>query len=221
MTDGINKRYGIIALLAAATIATLGINLVERNTRAQIEANQVAYELAVITEVLPEGSYDNEPHTDVIWLSDEELPGSTPALPAYRARQADRQVATALTTIAEDGYVGPIRLLIGIDADGNIIRVRPTEHRETPGLGDKLEPGKSDWITQFDGAQPATEDTMANWKLRRDGGELDQISGATVTSRAIIRAVRQAQVYYLENSERINAPLSTEPLSTEPLATEE
>jgi electron transport complex protein RnfG len=206
---GINKRYAIIALLGAAAVAALSINLVERYTRVQIEANQAAYALEIITEVLPAGGYDNEPHIDVIWLSDEALPGSQSALPAYRARQGDRLVATALTAVAEDGYVGPIRLLIGVDVDGNIIRVRPIKHRETPGLGDKLEPQKSDWISQLDGARPAADANAANWTLRRDGGDLNQISGATVTSRAVIRAVRQTQAYYLENAERINAPLTT------------
>ena len=203
---GVNKRYAIIVLLAVAAIAVLGINLAERYTRAQIEANQTAYALKIIGEVLPEGGYDNEPHTDVIWLSDEELPGSQSALPAYRARQGDRPVATALTAVAEDGYVGPIRLLIGVDVNGNIIRVRPVSHRETPGLGDKLEPQKSDWISQFDGA--SADANATNWTLRRDGGDLDQISGATVTSRAVTLAVRQTQAYYLENAERINAPLA-------------
>jgi len=207
MNAGFKKHQpGIVILLVAGALAALIINQADRFTRESIEANRNAYELGMITKVLPAGGYDNEPRSDVIWLSDADLPGSGTALPAYRARLGDELVATALTAVADDGYVGPVRLLVGIGAEGSIIRVQPLEHRETPGLGDKLEPEKSDWIKQFAGLAPAKDARDSRWALRRDGGDLDQISGATITSRAVIRAVRQTQLYYLANTEKISAP---------------
>ena len=199
---GSNRWFSVVTLILFAVAATLAVNLVERNTRQQIADNQAAYTMRVIGEVLPAVGYDNEPHLDIVWLSDEDLPGSLPHLPTYRARLGQQVIATAITVIAEDGYVGPIRLLVGIDARGNIIRVRSIEHRETPGLGDKIELGKSNWITQFDGAGRLTE---ASWTLHQDGGEFDHISGATITSRAVIEAVRAALEYYLQNATMIDA----------------
>jgi electron transport complex protein RnfG len=199
---GSNRWFSVLTLILFAVAATLAVNLVERNTRQSIADNQTAYAMRVVGEVLPAIGYDNEPHLDIVWLSDEDLPGSLNPLPAYRARLNQQLIATAITVIAENGYVGPIRLLVGIDARGKIIRVRTSEHRETPGLGDKIELGKSDWITQFDGAG---RDTEASWTLRQDGGELDHISGATITSRAVIAAVRATLEYYLENVTVIDA----------------
>lgn len=210
MTDNSKKqRYAILILLLAGILATIILNLSQRWTREQIAANQAAHALRMVTTVLPDAGYDNEPSNDVIWLSDADLPGSSTALPAYRARSGDTLVATAITTIAEDGYVGPIRLLVGIDNEGRIIRVRVTDHRETPGLADDIEADKGDWIHLFDGALPAAEQDAPQWNVRRDGGDFDQVSGATITSRVILNAVRQTQLYYLENSAMITAPATT------------
>ena len=204
MTSAKPQRYAILILLAAAITATLVLNYSQQQTRARITANQDAHALRLVTAVLPESGYENEPTRDVIMLSDPELPGSSLPLPAYRARTGDQAIATAVTAIAGNGYVGPIRLLIGLDIDGNIIRVRAIEHRETPGLGDRIEPGKSDWINLFDGL---SANAGRPQQLRRDGGDFDQISGATITSRAVLETVQATQNYYLKNQTMINAPL--------------
>jgi len=197
-----NRLRSIIALIMFAIVATLIINLIARKTQQDIAANQAAHAMQIIREVLPPDNYNNEPYLDVIWLSDKALPGSQPALPAYRARLDQEVTATVMTAIAEAGYVGPIKLLISINNQGKIIRVRVTEHRETPGLGDKIEPKKSNWINLFDGAGLGTE---ADWSLRRDGGKVDHISGATITSRTVTRTVHATLKYYLANSSAIHA----------------
>jgi electron transport complex protein RnfG len=201
-TTANNMWRGIMVLILFAVIATLAINLIARNTRPNIVANQAAYAMRILGEVLPSDGYNNEPYLDVTWLSNKALPGSETPLPAYRARMDQQVIATVMTVIAERGYVGPIKLLVGIDSHGNIIGVRASEHRETPGLGDKIEPKKSAWINLFDGVGIGTKE---DWTLRRDGGEIDHISGATITSRAVVGAVRAALEYYLENSTEINA----------------
>jgi electron transport complex protein RnfG len=128
---------------------------------------------------------------------------------AYRARRAGQPVAVILRFAAVDGYSGEIGLLAGIEADGRLAGVRVTSHRETPGLGDAIEIGKSDWIRAFDGkslnAPPA-----ADWAVRRDGGVFDQFTGATITPRAVVRAVRAALEYHERNRDALyDAPADT------------
>jgi electron transport complex protein RnfG len=114
-----------------------------------------------------------------------------------------------LEAIAPDGYAGKIRLLIALDADGALLGVRVTQHKETPGLGDYIEPKKDKnkerpWITQFNGLKPAATEER-EWKVKKDGGRFDSVAGATVTPRAVIKAVRKAAVYVAENRETLFA----------------
>ncbi|MCP4002006.1 MAG: RnfABCDGE type electron transport complex subunit G [Gammaproteobacteria bacterium] len=197
-----NRLRSIIALIIFAIVATLIINLIAQKTQQDITANQATHAMQTISEVLPPDNHNNEPHLDVIWLSDMALPGSQSPLPAYRARFDQEVTATVITAIADAGYVGPIKLLISINNEGKIIRVRAIEHRETPGLGDKIEPKKSNWINLFDGADLGT---AADWSLRRDGGKIDHISGATITSRVVTQTVHATLKYYLANSTVIHA----------------
>lgn len=193
---------GLIVLLAVAATAALTISLLEQRTRERIAANETARALQVVTEVLPAGSYDNQPHLDTLQLRDKELLGRALPQTAYIAREGRAGAAVALTITAPDGYVAPLRLLVGIDAGGTIINVRVLQHQETPGLGDKVETTKSDWITGFNGAQLAEPTSLT---LQRDGGQLDHISGATITSRAVARALTNALRYFDEHSERMLA----------------
>lgn len=111
---------------------------------------------------------------------------------------------------APDGYAGRIRLLIALGADGALRGVRVIQHKETPGLGDYIEPKKDKnkqrpWITQFDGLAPAAIDER-EWKVRKDGGRFDSMAGATVTPRAVVKAVRKAVLHVAANRERLLAP---------------
>jgi electron transport complex protein RnfG len=193
---------GLMVLLAVAATAALTISLLEQRTRERIAANEAARALQVVAEVLPAGSYDNEPHLDTVQLLDEELLGRALPQTAYIARAGRAGTAVALTITAPDGYVAPLRLLVGIDAGGTIVNARVLQHQETPGLGDKVETTKSDWITGFSGAQLAEP---ASLTLQRDGGQLDHISGATITSRAVARALTNALRYFDEHSKRLLA----------------
>ena len=114
-----------------------------------------------------------------------------------------------LEAVAPDGYSGKIRLLIALGADGELLGVRVTQHKETPGLGDYIEPKKDKnkerpWITQFNGLTP-TSAGEREWKVKKDGGRFDSMAGATVTPRAVIKAVRKAALYVAENREQFFA----------------
>ena len=173
-------------------------------THERIAANQRAAELDKLHGILPPGAYDNDLVTDTMRVTAPEALGSEEPLTVYRARRDGEPVAALLTVIAPDGYNGPIRLLVGIRTDGTLAGVRILEHQETPGLGDGIVAAKSDWLEQFPGrrlGQPPRED----WRLHTDGGEFDALTGASVTPRAVVAAVRRALDYFETNRERLFA----------------
>ncbi len=204
-SEGFQGMRLLIPVLSLVLLAALGAALIaatDQLTRKRVAENEAAQIMKVLGALLPEGGYDNSPHLDLITLTGAELPGSNAVLPVYRARLAGEPVTAILTMMAPDGYVGSIRLLVGIRADGTISGVRALEHRETPGLGDRIETARSDWIRMFDG-HSIEDPPPAVWLTRRDGGDFDQISGATVTSRAVIEAVRDALIYFAENQDML------------------
>jgi electron transport complex protein RnfG len=180
----------------AASLAGL-----ESTTRERIIANQAEQVRRSLDELLPPASsFDNAPQLDVVGLKTAGALGSEEALPAWRARLDGQAVAAILTVVAPDGYVDRIRLLVGISVDGRLLGVRVAAHRETPGLGDAIETSRSAWIYGFDdrNLQDGTR-----WALGRDGGDFDAITGATITSRAVVDAVYSALDYFSRNQAMI------------------
>ena len=96
--------------------------------------------------------------------------------------------------VSREGYSGPINLLVAVNVDGTLSGVRVVSHKETPGLGDKIETNKDDWILGFVG-KSLSNPSEALWKVRKDGGEFDQFTGATITPRAVVNAVREVLKY--------------------------
>ena len=174
-----------------------------------IEAAAADEKMKLIDEVLPRGGYDNDLLNDAATLAASPALGQDEASIAYRARKAGEPAALVLEAVAPDGYAGKIRLLIAFAADGAVLGVRVTQHRETPGLGDYIEPKKDKnkehpWITQFDGLNPGQIDAR-EWKVKKDGGRFDSVAGATVTPRAVIKAVGKAAQYVEANREQLFA----------------
>ncbi|TDJ45039.1 MAG: RnfABCDGE type electron transport complex subunit G [Gammaproteobacteria bacterium] len=196
---------GLIGLLVIAGGTTAVVSLVEQFTRERIAANQAARTMKVVAEVLPSSGHDHEPREEIYQGANSLIPGSQKPLPTYFASIDNTPVATVLTLEAPDGYIAPIRLLIGIDNEGSIIAVRALQHLETPGLGDQIDADKTDWIAQFNGRKQS--DDSVPLALRRDGGDLDHISGATITSRAVTNAISNGLKYYAENRQRLLAPI--------------
>lgn len=177
------------ALLAAAYTFTLPA----------IEAAAAEEKMKLIDEVLPRSAYDNDLLKDTLTLGPTPELGLEAASTAYRARRGAQTVALVFEAIAPDGYAGKIRLLIALAPDGTLHGVRVVQHKETPGLGDYIEPKKDKnkarpWITQFDGLQPASSEAH-DWQVKKDGGRFDAVAGATVTPRAVVKAVRKAALY--------------------------
>jgi electron transport complex protein RnfG len=183
-------------LLAAAGIVAVGlVSVVHDLARPQIEANERARRVAQLAAVLGPVHCDNDLLGDVIHVRDLELLGTDEAVPVHRARLGGRPVAVLLSAVAPDGYSGAIRLVVAVDPQGRLLGVRVSSHKETPGLGDGIEERKSDWIESFAG-RSLGDPVEDGWRVRKDGGDFDQFTGATVTPRAVVRAVRNALVYF-------------------------
>lgn len=189
----------LFGLLGTALVA-----LVFQGTQERIAANIEAATLANLNEILPADDYDNAILEDTVRLSDPLLGGDDQLV--YRARREGEPVAAVFTVVARDGYAGNIHMLVGVQANGDVAGVRVVSHRETPGLGDDIEAARSDWILNFDGrslGEPPRED----WAVKRDGGIFDQFTGATVTPRAVVRAVRNTLIYFEDHREQVFEPL--------------
>lgn len=156
-----------------------------------------------IDALLPPTEYDNDPAADTLRVQDPAL-GPEPVL-VMRARRGGAPVAALLALTATDGYNGPIRLLVAVRADGRLAGVRVLAHRETKGMGDAIDTEVSGWIRGFDG-KSLDEPAAARWALRKDGGEFDQVSSATVTLRAVVAAARRALEYFAAHRAELLAP---------------
>lgn len=182
--------WGAIVMGLFSLIALVLVGQVDRLTSSRIAANERQTLLASLGELIAPDSHDNDMLSDRINVTDPRL-GSDRPLPVYRARKAGKVIAVALTVIAPEGYSGAIRLLVAVRTDGTLAGVRVLSHKETPGLGDWIEREKSDWLLGFDG-RSLRSPAEPGWAVRKDGGVFDQFSGATITPRAVVAAVRDA-----------------------------
>ena len=183
-------------------------------TRPTIERSEQAARQALISQTLPPGSFDNDLVADARIIPPQPELGLKRPGQIFLARKQGEVTAVVLEAIAPDGYAGEIRLMIGIQADGRISGVRVTGHRETPGLGDYIEIARSPWVNQFVGKSLVQPDDTG-WKVRKDGGEFDYLAGATITPRAVIKAVNRALHHFEQHKAELLA-VSTEDTHEQP-----
>ncbi len=203
-----------LTLAVIATICTTLVAFTFQLTDKRIAGNQQAWLEQSLRPVLANVSFDSGiSESRLIIPSPHPLPGSDDAI-IYRVYSGDVPAAALFVVSARDGYSGAIKLLVGVDVKGAVTGVHVLEHRETPGLGDLVETGKSDWATQFQG-RSLGDPALAGWAIRRDGGEFDQLTGATITPRAIVKAVRETLEYYAANQATIFAAKADQELQVE------
>ena len=191
----------VLAVFAAITSVAIGWTYLA--TKDQIDMEVRRAEARQLLEIFPPETHDNEIVDDGFELvADTPLLGIREARQGYRVRQNDRVIGVILPATARDGYSGDIRALVGIRDDGSVAGVRVVAHRETPGLGDKVDLRKSDWILGFDNRSLSQPD-LSGWNVEKDGGVFDQFTGATVTPRAVILATRRALEYARLNAETL------------------
>lgn len=183
----------VLALFAAVTSIAIGWTYL--TTKGQIDFEVRRSEARQLLEVFPANTHDNEIVDDTFEL-DAETPllGIRETRRGYRVRINGDVIGVILPTTARDGYSGDIRALVGVRQDGTVAGVRVVAHRETPGLGDKVDIRKSDWVTDFN-SRSLADPALPGWNVKKDGGVFDQFTGATVTPRAVILATRRALEY--------------------------
>lgn len=201
-------RTGMI-LFAFALVATALLVFTFTRTEPTIERSRQAEKLSLLTQVLPPALYDNDLLASQQTLPPHDLLGTRQPTAMWIARRGDQITAVVLEAIAPDGYGGSIHLVVGIDVDGTVTGVRVTAHRETPGLGDYIVRSKSPWIEQFVGKSLTMPETK-RWKVVKDGGQFDTRAGATITPRAVVKAVRGALDYFARHRAALVAPPAPE-----------
>lgn len=198
-----------VTLAAIAAICTALVAFTYQLTEERIEANEQAWLERSLQPALSGLFYDGSvTESKIIVPPPHDLPGSDAAI-IYRVYSQGEPVAALFVVSARDGYSGPIRILVGVDTDGIVTGVHVLEHRETPGLGDRVESTKSDWVKQFDGHSLVDPDP-GGWAIKRDGGQFDQLTGASVTPRAIIKATKNTLLYYDAHRLEIFAEVTAE-----------
>ena len=203
--SAITRRQVLISgafLWLFAVAGTTLVALTEYSTSEAIAENERQLLLRNLYALLPPDELDNDIASDTVTLPPSPLLGTEAESVAYRARRNGEPVAVVFNSVAPNGYSGRIHLLVGVYVDGSLAGVRVVKHAETPGLGDAIEARKSDWIHDFDGKSLGNPD-VDGWRVKRDGGEFDQLTGATITPRAVVEAVRDTLLYYRDNADMI------------------
>ena len=196
LAAGLRQRPGLLlGAFALGCSALLGAG--DLATRAEIRLRQAEDLRHALDQTLSAVPHDNNPAEDTIAVEDAGR-----AVTVYRARMAGEVHGVAFNWVSEAGYGGPITLTVGIGRDGRIASVRVLSHSETPGLGDKIEVKKDTWVKSFDGkslGDPAPE----KWAVKKDGGIFDQFAGATITPRAVVKAVKGGMDFFTAHKAEI------------------
>ncbi|QYJ99921.1 electron transport complex subunit RsxG [Shewanella psychrotolerans] len=188
---------GLFALLCTALVA-----LVNQFTFERIKQQEDLELMRTLHQLIPDDMHDNALIEHCILIQDAAALGVEEPLPAYIASNQGEPVAIAIETVAPDGYNGQIKLIVAIDAKGEVLGVRTLNHNETPGLGDKIDLRKSPWVFGFNG-QNLQDEQDKRWAVKKDGGQFDQFTGATITPRAYVGAVRRTLLYFNTNKQTL------------------
>ncbi len=211
---GILITASLLTLFAASGAALVGVTFMQ--TEDDIKYNEKLTLLRKLNNIIPAESYDNDLLLDTITIKPSTLLSTKKESLAYRARKNEQDVAVVFSSIAPSGYNGSIHLLVGVKADGTLSGVRVVKHRETPGLGDVVEISRSNWILGFDDRSLSNPDDKG-WKVKRDGGVFDQFTGATITPRAVVKAVHNALLYFEQNQKILFSVSQATDIKTEKL----
>ena len=210
MTRTIAKASFLTAmnLLIFALIGTAILAFTYSQTHDRIQHSIEAEKFKLISQILPQSLFDNDIIKDTLQIRPDALLGNEDTTTAYRARLKGQPSALVLEAIAPDGYSGKIYLLVAIRENGTLAGVRVVAHKETPGLGDYIEIGRSDWIKGFDGTSLAAYNDT-DWKVKKDGGKFDYMAGATITPRAVVKAVHKSLQYFEQHRDALLAGSSS------------
>jgi len=206
LIEGVQRSLLMALILGLFAVVGIGaVTWVYNVSKAKIIENERAALIKQLSALLPEGSYDNNIVNDTLEWTEPDLAAGGPLI-IYRFRKNTLPVAVVIPTVAPDGYNGNIKLLVAITKEGVVSAVRVVAHHETPGLGDKMELERSDWIDLFKGQSLALL-PGSQWRVKRDGGTFDQFTGATITPRAIVKAVKKTVIFFETYGDELFLPL--------------
>ncbi|MFM1825151.1 MAG: hypothetical protein RI888_738 [Pseudomonadota bacterium] len=188
----------IIFSLAASTALSVFYFI----TKSPIDESDARAKRIFLNQVIPADLYDNNLVKDTISVEPSPLLGNKTNIDVYRAKKNNQVIAVIIEAVAPDGYSGEIKTLVGIDQEDKILGVRVITHKETPGLGDYIEIDKSQWIKNFN-LKSLDKVSEKQWAVKKDGGDFDYISGATITPRAVIKSTYKCLLYSKENKKRL------------------
>ena len=192
------------AMIIFSLLASTALSISYFVTKTPIEESEARAKRIFLNQVIPSNLYDNNLVKDTISVEPNPLIGNKKNIDIYRAKKNNQVIAVIIETIAPDGYSGEIKTLVGIDQEDKILGVRVITHKETPGLGDYIEIEKSQWIKNFD-LKSLDKMTEKEWAVKKDGGDFDYVSGATITPRAVIKSTYKSLLYAKENKKRLFA----------------
>jgi electron transport complex protein RnfG len=199
-----------ITLVVFAIVFTTLMTFVYQVTKTPIEKSEAAARMSLFAQIIPDALHNNDVLKDVVQIAPNDLLGNSRPTIANIAKIDGKPTAVILEAVAHDGYSGDIKLLIAINADGTISGVRVLTHKETPGLGDYIDIAKGKWIKLFDGESLNTT-PESDWKVKKDGGKFDYMVGATITPRAVVKAVAKALTYFnLHQQELLGSSIKAE-----------
>lgn len=196
---------GAVAFAAIAAVLVAALGLFAEFNSGRIARNSQAALALQLDQLLGQVVYDNDPVTDVLQVTAPDRLGTSAPVAVHRVRRGAEPVAAVLLPTAPEGYGGPIQLMIAVDFAGKILGVEVLEHHETPGLGDVFAARGSTWLAAFTGRSLPDREGASEWAVRKDGGDFDEFTGATVSPRAIVKGVRSTLEFYQANRERLYA----------------
>ena len=197
-----NSASKLTLFVLISIILLLGVRYITAPVIEQAERENL---LNTFSQVLSNEYYDNDPLQDTMQITDAaylKLLGTSESITVYRAYKNNQPAGAIFSAVTPNGYTGNIYILVGVYPDGRISGVRTIKHRETPGLGDKIELSKSNWVLEFDGRK-LRDDNDPRWAVKKDGGDFDQFTGATITPRAVISAIKNALIVVNDLGDRL------------------
>lgn len=207
-TRGIGYQAGLLG--GMAMLVSIILMMGEHGTREDIKARLEEDRQVMLEQVLPSSMFDNNPLATTTELEGNPFGGD----PTVFLASKNGQLTGAAFEVIGQGYSGDIVILIGIDAAGELTGVRTIAHAETPGLGDKIEIAKHDWVTSFNGFS-LNNLSEKDWAVKKDGGRFDQFTGATITPRAVVGAVHEGLKVFRQQREHLQAVVAEQHVATD------
>ncbi len=205
MIKSVRKNGLILGVFALCTTSMIALTFAF--TKDKIDDAKERQLLSMLNQVVSANLYDNELHQDCVRIDPIDALGNQTQR-VFRARNSGVNTALIIETTAPDGYSGNIDLVVAIDTAQNVLGARVVNHKETPGLGDKIDLRVSDWILSFDD-QAYSEELQQRWQVKKDGGQFDQFTGATITPRAVVKAVKNAAMFGQDNMNELFSRVSS------------